>query len=103
MYATCDGIHRGCLPASWLVSGAGYLVDGTIYFTGTAAVYGSVCAAPFLLSGMPGGYFGSELFYSCLRSIKPHVNEKYWDTDLGPAAYKGTKSWRCPQQWHLGL
>ncbi|MEY4630056.1 MAG: hypothetical protein RIQ81_176 [Pseudomonadota bacterium] len=92
-------------PASWLLSGAGYLIDGTIYVAGTTTVLGIPCGVPLAVtvSSASSSFFSSDLFRACIDTVAPYVNDKYYDTDLGPLAYKGTKSWRCPQTWHLGL
>lgn len=92
-------------PASWLLSGAAYLIDGTIYVAGTTTMFGVTCGFPFAFDVVApsNGFFASDLFRACVHTVSPYLSDKYYDTDLGPLAYKGTKSWRCPQTWHLGV
>lgn len=83
--------------ASLLVSGIGYLADGTIFLAGNLLAAGVFCGVPTLgAAGIGAYYFGAEVFNACTHVVYRSGASDWIDTDIGPYAYKETKEWRCP-------
>ena len=85
-------------PASYIASGLAYTTDGTIYLTGALLTSALFCAPVMIVIGglTQSPMAAGEIFRPCSQYVLESVNDKYWDTDLGPAIYRATDSWRCP-------
>ena len=85
-------------PASYLASGLAYTTDGTIYLTGALLTSVLFCAPVMIVIGglTKSPMATGEFFRPCSHYVLESVSDKYWDTDLGPAVYNATDSWRCP-------
>jgi hypothetical protein len=90
-----DDLRRsGTVPLSLLASAAGWLADGVIVGSATAAVGGLVCSPLFALE--VAAKSDGSASARCFVEVGGRFLEGAEGPGIGKGVYRATHSWRCP-------